>query len=220
MPSEEFRAFAKARLGGAQSEPSEEFKAFARSRMGGADAPAQSEPSDEFKAFARARLGAVEPELQATQPKTYTQQHTYAPRPYSKGLENVLKHTGGAVMGALEKLDRPRSMLVSGIQAVTGDRPASDIVEAAKGNIHPSFSEVLPDMNVPAPKWIDPDDDGQVNLKHAVGFGLDVVADPLNAVGVGVLTKGGKSARALSMMQRMFASAMRSGRLPSCGVPK
>ena len=137
-------------------------------------------------------------------PKTYTLQHTYAPQPYSKGLENVLKHTGGAVMGALEKLDRPRSMLVSGIQAAAGDRPASDIVEAAKGNIHPSFSEVLPDMNVPAPKWIDPDDDGQVNLKHAVGFGLDVVADPLNAVGVGVLTKGGKAARALSMIGKAY----------------
>lgn len=26
--------------------------------------------------------------------------------------------------------------------------------------------------------------------------------------------------RVLSMMQRMFASAMRSDRLPSCGVPK
>lgn len=26
--------------------------------------------------------------------------------------------------------------------------------------------------------------------------------------------------RVFSMMQRMFASAMRSGRLPSCGVPK
>lgn len=136
--------------------------------------------------------------------KTYTLQHTYAPQPYSKGLENVLKHTGGAVMGALEKLDRPRSMLVSGIQSATGDRPVSDIVEAAKGNIHPSFSEVLPDMNVPAPKWIDPDDDGQVNLKHAVGFGLDVVADPLNAVGVSVLTKGGKAARALSMIGKAY----------------
>ena len=138
------------------------------------------------------------------QPKTYTLQHTYAPQPYSKGLENVLKHTGGAVMGVMEKLDRPRSMLVSGIQAAMGDRPASDIVEAAKGNVHPSFSEVLPDMNVPAPKWIDPDDDGQVNLKHAVGFGLDVVADPLNAVGVGVLTKGGKAARALSMIGKAY----------------
>lgn len=128
----------------------------------------------------------------------------YGPQPMPKGLENVLKHTGGAVMGALEKLDRPRSMLVSGIQAATGDRPASDIVEAAKGNIHPSFSEVLPDMNVPAPKIIDPDDDGQINLKHAVGLGLDIIGDPLNLVGVGVATKSGKAARALSMIGKAY----------------
>ena len=141
--------------------------------------------------------------------------------PVTKALGNVLKGTGGLVMGALEKLDRPRSMLVSGIQALKGDRGAGDVWEAAKGNIHPSWSEMVPDINVPVPSIskghrsdIDIDNEGKtVNVKNAVGFLGDVVLDPINALGIGVLTKSGKGASILKKIGSVYGDDIVKGLL-------
>ena len=48
----------------------------------------------------------------------------------------------------------------------------------------------------------------------AVSMPQTSVAKRANFAGAAIIL------RVFSMMQRMFASAMRSGRLPSCGVPK
>ena len=132
--------------------------------------------------------------------------------PVTDALGNVLKNTGGAVMGALELLDRPRGALVAGVQALRGARPASDIGEALAGNVHPSWAETLPDMNVPIPSIgaghrspVDVDNAGKTaNVKNLVGGVADMVADPLNAVGIGVVTKGGKAAKFLSGIAKTY----------------
>lgn len=130
----------------------------------------------------------------------------------TEAMGNVLKGTGGAVMKGLEILDRPRSMTVAGVQAIKGDRPASDIAAAAKGEIHPSWSEVLPDMNVPLPSIskghkspMDVNNEGKTaNAKNLVGFAADMVLDPLNAVSIGLLTKAGKAGRVLKNIVTVY----------------
>ena len=179
--------------------------------------PPQPQPefTPEEIAFARGgRASGTQPEFTPEEVAFAKKQQAHElsrRRPLPSGLDNVLKSTGGAVMSGFEKLDRPRSMVVAGIQAMQGDRPASDVWEAVKGNVHPSFSEVLPDMNVPAPRWIDPDDDGKVNLKHAVGFGLDILGDPLTYLTFGALTKMGKAGKALAAISRVHGEDVMRG---------
>lgn len=184
-----------------QTEYSPEEIAFAKGLGGVQGQPAYS--PDEI-AFAINGLGS--PQEQAE----YTPQE----KAVLNGLGNVLKNTGGAFMKGLEVMDRPRSMLVAGAQALKGDRPASDVVEAAKGNVHPSWGEMLPDMPVPTPSIkagrrsrVDVDNAGKTtNVKHAVGMGLDMTLDPINLIGASVLTKGGKAAQALSNLAKIHGA--------------
>lgn len=134
--------------------------------------------------------------------------------PISTGLGRVLKGTGGAVMRALEVLDRPRSAVVSGIKAKQDDKPVSKaVVSALKGEVHPSFAEVLPDMETTVPagmnvmgasweadrlnKGQQETGDKKVNLKNRVGFIGDLFLDPVNLLAVGVLSKAGTSGKLL-----------------------
>lgn len=165
---------------------------------------------------------AKELEAKREQPKFTPEEMAFAKNRLPgkpNGLENVLKNTGGAVMKALEFIDRPRAMIVSGAQALKGDRPVSDILEAVKGNIHPSATELLPDMNVPIPSikaghrsGVDVDNSGKsANVKHAVGFGLDVAMDPVTYLTFGSLTKLGRAGKALANIGKVHGTDAMKG---------
>ena len=145
----------------------------------------------------------------------------FAPQPtenkqnsMTKSLVNVLKGTGGLVMGALEKVDRLRSGLVTGTKALKGKGDVKDIWEAAKGNIHPSWTEALDDMPIPQPVFKDGKLEVEnVNYKPAVGLISDFVLDPINAVGIGSLTKSGKGASILKKIGSVYGDDIVKGLL-------
>lgn len=130
--------------------------------------------------------------------------------PVSQGLNRVLKTTGGLAMKVLEKIDRPRSAIVSAVKAKQDSKPVLPAVASAlKGEVHPSWAEVLPDsMDAPggmnvlganlASDKLASGKETHRTGKNLTGFALDLIADPVNLLAMGVLTKAGTSGKFLS----------------------
>jgi len=132
------------------------------------------------------------------------------PSPVTKSLKNVLSTAGSGAMKVLELLDRPRSTVVAGIQALTGDRGADSVRQALSGEYHPSWGELMPDEI-----WVPQYEHGGVlgwktgsrgglNVKPALALAADLVVDPINLLGAGGLTKAGESAKVLSNIIKTY----------------
>ena len=130
--------------------------------------------------------------------------------PISRALQNTLRTTGGAIMKAIEPLDRPRSMIV----AALGDRPKGAVWEAAKGNIHPSYGELMPD-EIYLPRANRGGFTGmqetpeRTNIKPYLAFVADVLGDPLMYLQVGKLTKLGKKGKILDNLVKAHGDQLK-----------
>lgn len=129
----------------------------------------------------------------------------YKENPVSAALKNTLYETGGAIMRVLEPLDRPRSAIV----AALGDRPEGAVTQALKGEIHPSWGELMPEK-IHIPQYEHGGILGRgtgrkedLNVKPALALAADIIADPLNLLGVGTLTKLGKSGKILGNLAKV-----------------
>lgn len=141
----------------------------------------------------------------------YTQEleeMVYAKSPVSKALTDTLKTTGGGIMKALSYLDIPRSVMAA---AISKD-PETKVMDALTGKIHPSWGEAMPEkIEVPRgegssywsgiKKWEEGD---EANLKPAIALTADILADPINFIGVGGLTKLGRAGKALANLNKAY----------------
>lgn len=138
--------------------------------------------------------------------------------PATQGMTRVFSNIGGVAGAALEVLDRPRAAIVGAIGEATGDLPEGSGMKGLSGEKHYSFSELLPEMKgTSVSRGIDatlplrerrdmgledvtkaPATEEEIDIRRGVGLLLDVVADPINLIGVGALTKSGKGAKLLS----------------------
>ncbi len=140
--------------------------------------------------------------------------------PVSKGLDRTLKTAGGLTMRALEVIDRPRSAIVSGIKAKQDKKPVAPAVASAlKGEAHPSYAEVLPDsMDAPGgmnilgasldPAGLKDGKESHRTGKNLTGFFLDLVADPVNLLTMGVLTSAGTSGKLMANLVKTHGDDM------------
>jgi|GEM_PF-2988413 len=133
---------------------------------------------------------------------------------YSKGLTRVM---GGPGLKALMALDAPRSALAATVGAALGKNEWDDVRASLALEKNVSWGDLLPEMTIgrsSSPTGMNvlgatmeqlrggssPDFEEREDfaLTPWVGFAADVYLDPLNLLGVGVLTKGGRGARLLT----------------------
>lgn len=125
--------------------------------------------------------------------------------PYSKALKNTLREAGGGVMKVLEPLDRPRSALVA---ALSPERGPGSVMQAFRGEIHPSWGELMPErIDVPSAGFGGFLGGGEaassINIKPHLTFAADALLDPINLLQVGTLTKLGKSGKILGNLAKV-----------------
>ncbi len=136
---------------------------------------------------------------------------------YTKGLTRVMGNIGGVVGKTLMALDAPRSAIAAAVGTAMGKNELSDVVDSLTLKKNVSWGDLMPDIKISRDKvptgmnvlgvtmeqlrgGTSPDyeDVGDLNLKPLVGFAADVLLDPINLVGVGVLTKEGDAAKLLT----------------------
>lgn len=164
-------------------------------------APAEPNPLDEMYGIAPAPEKNPLDEMYRQELESLV----YKENPISAALKNTLYETGGMVMKAIEPLDRPRAAIV----AALGDRPAGSVTQALKGEIHPSWGELMPEK-ITIPQYEHGGLLGRgagrkedLDVKPAAALAADIIADPLNLLGVGTLTKLGKSGKILGNIAKV-----------------
>jgi len=134
-------------------------------------------------------------------------------RDVSKGLTSTFKTGLGGVLGVLEPIDRPRSAMVSKIEEMqTGEDGLTE--KAWKGDYHPSWGNVMPEGWYGTGDYkATPTGDKELDstkqrvtesfegmdrgTSMAQKLGTDILLDPVNALFIGTLTKGGKAGKFL-----------------------